>query len=152
MKSIKVKVKQECKMNLDTFENKMIANIAAQYAKYPIQLNKFYIAGLEGLAKAYEKYKNDFDKLNRFATWHVRQSILELHNKPKTAIEQSIDKVNCIFDPPSIEQIFEPIELPMITRLEVIDINGRSYVNWETENKVSLNFQDNGLTLKVSIK
>jgi len=38
-----------------------------------------------------------------------------------------------------------------ITRLEVIDENGRSYVNWEDDNDVSWKFQDGGRTLKVFV-
>jgi hypothetical protein len=38
-----------------------------------------------------------------------------------------------------------------ITRLEVIDENGRSYVSWEDDNDVSWQFQDDGRTLKVFV-
>jgi hypothetical protein len=38
-----------------------------------------------------------------------------------------------------------------VTRVEVIDQNGRSYVNWDSTNKVRLSMQDNGRTLKVFI-
>ena len=38
-----------------------------------------------------------------------------------------------------------------ITRLEVIDENGRSYVNWKDDNDVSWQFQDGGRTLKVFV-
>ena len=38
-----------------------------------------------------------------------------------------------------------------ITRVEVIDENGRSYVNWEDDNDVSWQFQDGGRTLKVFV-
>jgi ribosome-associated translation inhibitor RaiA len=38
-----------------------------------------------------------------------------------------------------------------ITRLEVIDENGRSYVSWEDDNDVSWQFQDGGRTLKVFV-
>jgi hypothetical protein len=37
------------------------------------------------------------------------------------------------------------------TRVEVIDDNGRSYVNWQGGNKVELSIQDEGRTLKVFI-
>lgn len=39
-----------------------------------------------------------------------------------------------------------------VNRVEVIDKNGRSYVNWRSDNKVELSLQDNGRTLKVFIK
>jgi hypothetical protein len=39
-----------------------------------------------------------------------------------------------------------------VTRVEVITHNeGRSYVNWDDNNKVELSFQDNERTLKVFI-
>jgi hypothetical protein len=38
-----------------------------------------------------------------------------------------------------------------VTRVEVIDENGRSYVNWNKHNKVHVELQDNGRTLKVFI-
>lgn len=38
-----------------------------------------------------------------------------------------------------------------ITRVEVIDDNGRSYVNWDSNNKVELSFQDNDRTLKIFV-
>lgn len=39
----------------------------------------------------------------------------------------------------------------IINRVEVIDENGRSYVNWKTTNKVELSFQDENRTLKIFI-
>jgi hypothetical protein len=38
-----------------------------------------------------------------------------------------------------------------ITRIEVIDQDGRSYVNWEDDNDVSYQLQDDGRTLKVFV-
>jgi len=38
-----------------------------------------------------------------------------------------------------------------VTRVEIIDQEGRSYVNWDDNNKVELSFQDDGRTLKVFI-
>jgi hypothetical protein len=38
-----------------------------------------------------------------------------------------------------------------VTRVEVIDHNGRSYTNFDTNNKVELSYQDDGRTLKVFI-
>jgi hypothetical protein len=38
-----------------------------------------------------------------------------------------------------------------ITRIEVIDQNGRSYVNWDENNDVTYQFQDDGRTLKVFV-
>lgn len=39
-----------------------------------------------------------------------------------------------------------------VTRIEVIDENGRSYTNWSEYNSVELSIQDNGKTLKIFIK
>lgn len=49
------------------------------------------------------------------------------------------------FDNPSL------ISLPKCTRVEVIDENGRSYINWNEDNRVELSVQDDGKTLKVFI-
>jgi hypothetical protein len=38
-----------------------------------------------------------------------------------------------------------------VTRVEVIDGQGRAYVNWEDTIKVQLSLQDDGRTLKVFI-
>jgi hypothetical protein len=43
------------------------------------------------------------------------------------------------------------LEMTKITRVEVIDENGRSYVNWEDDNDVSVSYQDDGRTLKVFV-
>ena len=43
-------------------------------------------------------------------------------------------------------------KLSDITRVEVIDDEGRSYVNNVKDNKVELSFQDDGKTLKVFIE
>ena len=38
-----------------------------------------------------------------------------------------------------------------VNRIEVIDENGRSYVNWKENNNVELSIQDDGRTLKIFI-
>jgi hypothetical protein len=38
-----------------------------------------------------------------------------------------------------------------VNRVEVIDENGRSYVNWKPTNRVSVRLQDDGKTLKIFI-
>lgn len=43
------------------------------------------------------------------------------------------------------------METNKVTRVEVVDQNGRSYVNWNKDNKVLLSLQDEGRTLKVFI-
>lgn len=44
-----------------------------------------------------------------------------------------------------------PISLATVNRVEVIDGNGRSYVNKYPNNKVELSFQDDNRTLKIFI-
>lgn len=45
----------------------------------------------------------------------------------------------------------KPISLDTVNRVEVIDSNGRSYVNRYPSNKVELSFQDDNRTLKIFI-
>lgn len=47
---------------------------------------------------------------------------------------------------------FNSIDVSRVTRVEVIDQKGRSYVNFKQNNEVELELQDDGLTLKVFIK
>ena len=42
-------------------------------------------------------------------------------------------------------------ETDNITRVEVIDQKGRSYVNWKPNNKVKISMQDEGKTMKIFI-
>lgn len=44
------------------------------------------------------------------------------------------------------------METKNVTRVEVIDHTGRSYVNWNILNKVTLSLQDDGRTLKVFVE
>ena len=38
-----------------------------------------------------------------------------------------------------------------LTRVEIIDKKGRSYVNWNKNNKIELSYQDDDRTLKIFI-
>jgi hypothetical protein len=56
----------------------------------------------------------------------------------------------------TMEQVLEKIQLskniiPLdkVTRIEVIDDNGRAYTNWDAKNKTEISMQDNGRTLKI---
>ena len=51
----------------------------------------------------------------------------------------------------SIADVMAMLPTAMINRVEVIDENGRSYVNWEEDNDVSYQLQDDGRTLKVFV-
>ena len=52
---------------------------------------------------------------------------------------------------PDVGGSFPIQDLPKCTRVEVIDQNGRSYVNWTPTNKVRLSMQDDGRTAKIFI-
>lgn len=62
-----------------------------------------------------------------------------------TGLFNSEGKALCIAD------VIAMLPTTMINRVEVIDENGRSYVNWEPTNRTELQVQDNGKTLKVII-
>jgi len=51
----------------------------------------------------------------------------------------------------SIVDVMAMLPTSMINRVEVIDENGRSYVNWNPTNRTELQVQDNGRTLKVFV-
>jgi hypothetical protein len=51
----------------------------------------------------------------------------------------------------NIAEVMAMLPTAMINRIEVIDENGRSYVNWDRKNTTELHVQDNGRTLKVFI-
>jgi hypothetical protein len=44
------------------------------------------------------------------------------------------------------------IILEKCTRIEVIDKNGRSYVNWSENNKITISMQDDFQTLKIFVQ
>lgn len=50
-----------------------------------------------------------------------------------------------------VTQLLSKLPLEKITRLEVIDEKGRSYVNWNKRNVIRLSFQDELKTLKIFI-
>lgn len=49
-------------------------------------------------------------------------------------------------------EYFKKKFLAKCTRVEVIDDNGRSYVNWNEDNKVEISMQDDDRTMKIFIK
>jgi hypothetical protein len=64
---------------------------------------------------------------------------------------QAQREIFAIYDTRPTPQADEVKRLEEVTRVEVIDINGRAYSNWNPGNKVELSFQDSGKTLKVFI-
>ena len=51
----------------------------------------------------------------------------------------------------SFADVMAMLPIGMVNRIEVIDEKGRSYVNWQKYNRVELQVQDNGRTLKVFV-
>lgn len=51
----------------------------------------------------------------------------------------------------TIVEVMSMLPTEMINRVEVIDENGRSYVNWKSSNRTELHIQDYGRTLKVFV-
>ena len=51
-----------------------------------------------------------------------------------------------------IKEEYEGELVKSVTRVEVIDQDGRSYVNWNSTNKVEVSLQDEGKTMKVFIR
>lgn len=49
------------------------------------------------------------------------------------------------------DDTIESFSTEKVTRVEVIDKTGRSYVNWSDKNSVKIEFQDESRTLKVFI-
>ena len=66
-------------------------------------------------------------------------------DKEKQTTELSTEKALSIAD------VMAMLPTTMINRVEVIDENGRSYVNWKPTNRTELQVQDNGRTLKVFV-
>jgi hypothetical protein len=80
--------------------------------------------------------------------------------KAKKTINENIDKELEMLgpkDPPKQCQAKPDVRVgwltktDKVTRVEVIDERGRSYVNWKTGNKVKVAFQDDGRTIKIFI-
>jgi hypothetical protein len=51
----------------------------------------------------------------------------------------------------SLTYVLAMLPTATINRVEVIDENGRSYVNCKPTNKIELQVQDNGKTLKIFV-
>lgn len=80
--------------------------------------------------------------------------ILEQHNSWR----RGNDDIE-MYDPKLIGEAIDTIvvsfkvclDLHTCNRVEVIDENGRSYVNWKKDNNISIHFQDNNKTVKIFI-
>ena len=51
----------------------------------------------------------------------------------------------------NLADVMAMLPTAMINRVEVIDEKGRCYVNWKPTNRIELQVQDNGKTLKVFV-
>jgi len=82
----------------------------------------------------------------------VTKSEATIYSTLEEAQEQSegLCGVECIEEVcGGVKMTYYPLD--KVTRIEIIDQDGRSYVNWDDNNKVELSFQDDERTLKVFI-
>jgi hypothetical protein len=83
-------------------------------------------------------------------TKELAETLKELRTKfdSRQHLSPSMVRVDAILDR-YVEPFMSPE--PVITRVEVITDNGREYVNWEQDNRITTSLQDNGKTLKVFV-
>ena len=94
------------------------------------------------MAKRIEKFMESLsNKVDEIAKEKDMSNKTELFDKNGNAL--SIADVMAMLPPVTF--------LEKVNRVEVIDQNGRSYVNSKPTNKTELSFQDDGKTLKVFI-
>lgn len=94
------------------------------------------------MAKRIEKFMESLsNKVDEIAKEKDMSNKTELFDKNGNAL--SIADVMAMLPPVTF--------LEKVNRVEVIDQNGRSYVNSKPTNKTELSLQDNGKTLKVFI-
>lgn len=78
-----------------------------------------------------------------------KEHLLELI--PDIEYDLPLKKLNLILE--AMDNYTEQrLSTSKVDRVEVIDNNGRSYVNWDKSNRVSVQMQDNDKTLKIFIK
>jgi len=75
---------------------------------------------------------------------NIKQIKIKINEYAKEYHESNAKKLN-------IPDVMAMLPTAMINRVEVIDENGRSYVNWKPTNRTELQVQDNGRTLKVFV-
>lgn len=85
-------------------------------------------------------------QINTVAMKEKILDILEKHYHGRNHIEsRCADELLGLFD------VVAMLPTEAINRVEVIDENGRSYVNWKPTNRIELQVQDDGRTLKVFV-
>lgn len=75
---------------------------------------------------------------------NINQIKIKINEYAKEYHESQVKKLN-------IPDVMAMLPIGMVNRIEVIDEKGRSYVNWQKYNRVELQVQDNGRTLKVFV-
>lgn len=82
------------------------------------------------------------------------EEILDIINSENSGLshEQRLNEIDGLLNQKKMSEgeIIDGL-LPMVTRVEVIDQDGRSYVNWDKDNIVTIQLQDDGRTLKIFI-
>lgn len=76
MKQIRIKTENlNTNLSIDSFENKLIANIAIPYSKNQSELSELYEFGV----LKYQEIKSKFDNilLQRFGMWSLRQEMIK---------------------------------------------------------------------------
>ena len=67
-------------------------------------------------------------------------------------VDEDITEFNDFQACPKCEPLYtHPPKMEKVTRLEVIDADGRSYTNWKVKD-IEVSYQDDGRTLKIFIK
>jgi hypothetical protein len=84
-----------------------------------------------------ENYDGFFDEFSKQEIQDILQAMEEYHKEQLTLTD--------------VVASLPSKELPNCNRVEVIDQKGRSYVNWNPNNKVRLSMQDDGRTAKIFI-
>ena len=86
--------------------------------------------------KIAEIYLTDFD-----------EQILKMIRKKKVASESN----NGVVTESSDNIAIAKIDTSKVTRLEIVDEQGRAFSSWNDQNKIELSLQDEGRTLKIFI-
>ena len=76
-----------------------------------------------------------WNEITLYKTRKVNRRILAYATLLQNQLKQSAPHINAL----------------QVARVEVIDEHGRSYVNWDDNNKVEVNYQDQNRTLKIFI-
>ena len=114
-----------------------------------------------------ETYKGEPNNLEftkaKLDGWSENKEIVPLYTHPKEQptqepvawmhrVDEDITEFNDFQACPKCEPLYtHPPKMEKVTRLEVIDADGRSYTNWKVKD-IEVSYQDDGRTLKIFIK